>query len=94
MKKILLIVCVLLTSSYLFGDEKSALKEIRSEKKISKAEIKDNILYATVNDDGTNRKGYAEYLCQTLKEHSMSSTIVKVVDNKNKVLGESNCKWW
>ncbi len=93
MGKYFLLILISLASSQLFSDDKSALKEIRGEKKVLKAEIKENTLYATVKDDGTNRKGYAEYLCQTLKEHSLNSVTVKVIDNKNKVLGESNCKF-
>lgn len=82
----------------------AALAEIKGEPKISEAIITEaNVLYASVQDDGTNRNGYAEYLCQVLKSHNASCNRVKVVkggsnsdpkaDNAYGVLlGESWCK--
>lgn len=84
-------------------NNKTALEEIKKEPKIKEAIITDaNVLYVTVEDDGTNRDGYAQYLCGILKEHKASSSWVKVVkvnsindensDNAYGVLlGESNC---
>ncbi|MEN9908095.1 hypothetical protein DR871_005145 [Flavobacterium petrolei] len=84
-------------------NNKIALEEIKKEPKIKEAIITDaNVLYVTVEDDKTNRDGYAQYLCEILKEHKASSSWVKVVkansindENSDNVygilLGESNC---
>jgi len=80
-----------------------ALEEIRAEPKIKEALITDaNVLYVSVVDDGTNRNGYAEYLCQILNENDATTNWVKVVKagsskNPNKdnaygvLLGEKHC---
>jgi len=80
-----------------------ALKEIKQEAKIKEALITDsNVLYVTVDDDGTSRNGYAEYLCQLLKEYKATANWVKVIKvnstkdpNKDNIygvlLGESHC---
>lgn len=82
-----------------------ALKKIKAEPKVLDAVITDsNVLYASVKDDGTRRDGYAEYLCQVLKESGLSNTAVKVVkynstkdakrDNAYGVLlGQSSCNF-
>jgi hypothetical protein len=84
--------------------EKAALNAILSEPKVKDAVITDSgVLYAAVADDGTNRDGYAEYLCQILKDKNGKADRVKVVrhgssrdkDRDNAygvVLGESNCR--
>lgn len=80
------------------------LTAIKQEPKIKDAVITDaNVLYAGVEDDGTPRNGYADYLCQVLADHKSSVKWVKVVkfgsmndpkaDNAyGIVLGESHCK--
>jgi len=80
-----------------------ALDEIKAEPKIKEALITDaNVLYVTVEDDGTNRNGYAEYLCQLLNDYKATANWVKVIkvnstkdinrDNDYGVLlGESHC---
>jgi aspartokinase len=80
-----------------------ALIEIRKEKKVKEAIITEaNVLYVSVVDDGTRRDGYAEYLCQILKENGSNINWVKVTkvnstndpnrDNAYGVLlGESHC---
>jgi aspartokinase len=81
-----------------------ALIEIRKEKKVKEAIITEaNVLYVSVVDDGTRRDGYAEYLCQILKENGSNINWVKVTkvnstndpnrDNAYGVLlGESHCQ--
>ena len=81
-----------------------ALDEIKKEPKIHEAFINDaNVLYVSVDDDGSNRDGYAQYLCEILKEKKASCSMVKVIkvnsmndpnsDNAfGIVLGESNCE--
>ena len=81
-----------------------ALSEIRKEEKVAEAIITDaNVLYVSVKDDGTRRDGYAEYLCQILKENGSAINWVKVTkvgstNDPNKdnaygvLLGEALCK--
>lgn len=85
-------------------NNKAALDEIKKEPKIFEAFLTDaNVLYVSVADDGTRRDGYAEYLCQIIKEHNATIEYVKVVkagstkdpnrDNAYGVLlGECFCK--
>lgn len=85
-------------------ENKVALKAILKEPKVKDATITDaGVLYVQVVDDGTNRNGYAEYLCSFLKKNYSSVNRVKVVkvnsqndpskDNAYGVLlGESWCK--
>ena len=81
-----------------------ALELIKKEPKVKEAIITDaNILYVSVDDDGTKRDGYASYLCEILREKKAKARTVKVVrvnstndpnrDNAYGVLlGKSNCK--
>lgn len=81
-----------------------ALAEIKKEPKVIEALITDvNVLYVSVGDDGTDRSGYASYLCEILRENKASCNRVKVVkagttkhpkaDNAYGILlGESNCQ--
>lgn len=85
------------------GNE-AALVAIRKEAKVKEAIITDvDVLYVSVNDDGTKRGGYAEYLCGILREHNAKATLVKVVkvnstndpkrDNAYGVLlGQARCR--
>ena len=85
-------------------NNKLALEEIRKEPKVKEAIITDaNVLYMTVEDDGTNRDGYASYICEVLREKKATTNWVKVVkvnstndpnsDNAYGVLlGESHCE--
>jgi hypothetical protein len=80
-----------------------ALEEIKTEPLVREALIvSGDILYASVIDDGTRRDGYAEYLCQILKEKGASISRVKITevgttkspdrDNAYGVLlGEAHC---
>jgi hypothetical protein len=84
--------------------DREALAEIRKEPKVKEAIITDvGVLYASVIDDGTNRTGYAAYLCEVLRAKQATVSRVKVVkfgstkdpnrDNAYGVLlGESWCK--
>jgi|TARA_R110002033_G_C3894949_1_gene239255 hypothetical protein len=81
----------------------TALEEIKKEPKVKEAIITDvNVLYVSVEDDSTNRNGFAQYLCEILNEHKATTKWVKIVkfnsindpnrDNAYGVLlGESNC---
>ena len=40
-------------------------------------------LYVGVLDDGTNRKGYAEYLCSVLKDNQAQTNRVKIVKHNS-----------
>lgn len=85
-------------------NNKIALIEIKKEPKIKDATITDdNVLYVSVEDDGTVRNGYAEYLCQVLREYNATTNWVKVVkvnsskdfnsnNNHEVLLGEAHCK--
>lgn len=92
------------TPEYSKGGKKEALKAILSEPKVTDAVITDaNVLYASVNDDGSRRDGYASYLCEVLSDFNTSVKRVKIVktnsfndpnaDNAYGVLlGECYCK--
>lgn len=85
-------------------NNKLALEEISKEPKVKEAIITDaNVLYVSVEDDGTNRDGYAGYLCEVLREKKATTNWVKVVkvnstndsnsDNAYGILlGESHCE--
>jgi len=85
-------------------NNKKALEALQSEPKVKEAIITDaNVLYVSVEDDGTNRKGYADYLCQVLAENGSTISWIKIVkvgstndpkaDNAYGVLlGETHCK--
>jgi len=84
-------------------NNQAALAEIKKEPEIKEAIITDaNVLYVTVDDDGTKRDGYAQYLCEVLKEKKATTNWVKVMkvnsindpnaDNAFGVLlGEAHC---
>lgn len=107
MKKIILSLFLIIISYITFaqkaGGKVAALSAIKKEKKVKEAIITDaNVLYASVVDDGTRRDGYAEYLCQVLKDYGVPMR-VKIVKFGSKndpkrdnaygvLLGESWCK--
>ena len=84
-------------------ENKAALEEIKKEPKVKEALLTDaDVLYISVDDDGTKRDGYASYICEVLREHKSTTKWVKVVkfsssndanaDNAYGILlGESNC---
>ena len=58
-------------------NNKIALVEIKKEPKIKEAIITDaNVLYVTVEDDGTNRNGYAEYLLKEINRLGIQKNVV------------------
>lgn len=81
-----------------------ALDKVKREPKVKDAHITEvGVLYVSVYDDGTNRNGYASYLCELLSGTGSSVSRVKVVkvgstndpdkDNAYGVLlGESWCR--
>lgn len=85
-------------------NSQSLLKLINGEPKVKEAIITDsNVLYVSVEDDGTKRDGFANYLCELIKEKGSNIMLVKVVkvnstkdpnrDNAYGVLlGEAVCK--
>ncbi len=85
-------------------DNEKILGLVKSEPKVKDAVITDSdVLYVGVIDDGTKRDGYADYLCQVLKDNQSGIGRVKVVklnsqNDPNKdnaygvLLGESWCK--
>jgi len=99
----LLLFTLLTTFAQKSGGKQAALNAVKKEKKIKEAIMTEaNVLYAAVLDDGTRRDGYAEYLCNVLKEYGVKMR-VKVVkfgstnspkkDNAYGILlGESWCK--
>ena len=81
-----------------------ALELVRKEKKVDEAIITDaNVLYVSVQDDGSRRDGFASYLCEILRENKAKARWVKITrtgstnapDRDNAfgvLLGESKCK--
>lgn len=71
------------------------------EPAVSSAYVADDVLYVAVKDDGTSRKGYAEYICQLVSAEHPDIDLVKVVDESTlntelgykiaKELGRSSC---
>jgi hypothetical protein len=67
-------------ADYSVSGNEEALIEIRAEPKVREAIITEaNVLYVSVDDDGTRRDGYASYLCEILKEKKAKADRVKVV---------------
>jgi hypothetical protein len=87
MKKVFVILmvtfCMMFFASYCFADNyDNALKEIKAEKKVLDASwgpFKGSSLYVAVKDDGTNRTGYAQYLCIILHDHNIKGIIIHVM---------------
>jgi len=85
------------------GNNDDLLASIKSEPKVKDAVITDaNVLYVSVIDDETNRNGYAEYICEVVKDFNTNVNRVKVVKYNSSndsgsnaygtVLGQSWCK--
>ncbi|MFC6998025.1 hypothetical protein [Rufibacter roseus] len=61
-------------------EKERALRIVKAELKVLDATVTDaDVLYVGVKDDGTRRDGYAEYLCQLMKDSSTTVSRVKVV---------------
>lgn len=106
---LMVIICTLLITSCNFKRASEnqadieALKVIKEEPNVIEAFYTDsNVLYVSVEDNGSNRDGFASYLCSILKEHNAITNYVKIVrvgsmrdpnrDNAYGVkLGECHC---
>lgn len=74
----------------------SALAAVKAEPKVLDAAWNNTSmpsLLAGVADDGSSRKGYAEYLCMVLAEHGIKGGVIRVMDVKEdwKELGKTWC---
>lgn len=65
--------------AYLTGPQEPTIKDATW--------MTDSNLYVAVINDGSSRRGFAEYVCQVAKEHGVQPDLVKVVDIA-KVLNE------
>jgi len=76
------------------ASDQSALQAVKLEPKVKDAIITNShVLYAGVWTDGTNRNGYAMYLCEVLREHKSSAKRVKVVDMATVLKNDNVFKW-
>lgn len=58
----------------------AAVALVMKEPKVKDATITSaDVLYAVVLDDGTDRSGYASYLCQVIKDAGADVSAVKIV---------------
>lgn len=85
-------------------NNQKALEQVRKEEKVKEAVITEaNVLYVSVDDNGTSRNGFAEYLCQILKDNNATTKWVKIVKRGSAddpkadngfgiLLGESHCR--
>ncbi|PKM14093.1 MAG: hypothetical protein CVV15_00305 [Gammaproteobacteria bacterium HGW-Gammaproteobacteria-5] len=76
---------------YLKSDEEPKVKDATW--------MTDDNLYVGVIDDGSNRRGFAEYLCMVAPDHGAAPAMIKIVDivkvvNENKFheLGKAYCR--
>ena len=107
MKKLLFIVVMFIAASS-FAQSAADVDKVKTLMK-AEPKVKDfvltsaNVLYVSVIDNGTNRDGYAEYMCQVMRDEHVNVLKVKVVklgsqkdpkrDNAYGVkLGEAQCK--
>lgn len=107
MKKLLFII-VMLISALTFAQSAADVAKVKdlmkAEPKVKDFVLTDaNVLYVSVIDNGTNRDGYADYMCSVMREAHVNVLKVKVVklgsqkdpkrDNAYGIkLGESQCK--
>jgi len=96
MKQVLLvIVAAIILMAYLAGQSSnqqaaqnenspqwdSAIKALQQEQKIKDVHRKGSTLYIGVIDNGNDRSGYAQYVCQVLAEHNVQHGItVNIMD--------------
>lgn len=78
-------------------DLAAALAAVEKETKVKSVAWSDKglpSLLVGVADDGNNRDGYAEYICQVLADHRVYGGIVHILDNyseKRRELGKHWC---
>jgi len=82
----------------------AVIEAVKKEPKVKDATLTDaNVLYVAVLNDGTDRSGYAQYICEVVRENKGTAKVIKVVEfgtmnseDKNnaygKLLGESQCE--
>ena len=85
-----------------FADEyKDALAAIQSEPKVINAAwgATPASIFVGVHNDGSNRNGYAQYICLLIRQHGVNgSTVIHILDaiqmsnNKKVELGKFICK--
>lgn len=82
-----------------FKDEKAIRALLDKEQKIKEVTLFDGYIYVGMYSDGTNRSGYAESLCLSLKPYIEHDVTVKIVDYKDILqkkgfteMGISRCK--
>jgi hypothetical protein len=81
-------------------EQRNVLKLVRAEAQVKQALITEaDVLYVSVEDDGSRRDEYATYLCGLIKNETTSIKKVKVVAVKKArqsangiSLGESSCQ--
>lgn len=76
----------------------AALNEVRMEEKVFDAfwqDVAPPILVVRLFDDGSQRHGYAGYLCMLLAEHGLDEATVRLVDvasREERDLARVRCK--
>ena len=88
--KSLLAALVLFTALPTLADTTSALDAVVLENAVRGAYWRDETLVVEMEDDGSRRDGFADYLCFVLRDHGVASfgdtrTLVKVIKVKSQV---------
>lgn len=94
-----LALCLLcLAANAAFASKETATAALNAEPKVKDLMWRGSTLYVGVLDDGSNRFGYALYVCNVLAEHDLRGMtvhvmdIVKIVrDNDWVKLGSADC---
>lgn len=98
MKYLWILICVFVSAPAYADWKEIATKEALREKAIKEAMFPngDRSFWASVRDDGTDRSGYAEYLCLILHEAGMpaghSTTITIWNLSVERKLGRFSCR--
>jgi hypothetical protein len=69
----------LLIQSQKEGDLLAAISVLKKEQKVKEVILIKDTFYVAVDDDGTDRKGLAEYFCQVVKEQNVLDKHVQIV---------------
>lgn len=81
------------------------LEAIRKEPKVREATVNSaDVLYISVDDDGTRRDGLAGYFCKYVQEYGTDISMIRIVEHGTTkspkrdnaygiILGESMCEW-
>lgn len=68
---------------------------MQNEASVKKARIEQDELWIEMDDDGTRRDGFAEYLCQTVKDSFSFDRYPEIIiftPGLGKVIGRANCE--